>query len=319
VIAKWLRDDPASRNDPRQLATERAALEFLTEIGFRQIPRLIAADSEVLILEDTYGIALADRLRAQGPDGLENELMGFARALGELGAVTAGREAQYDRIRRGCGPHGGPTGNLAVPDLAWPAVRQHLADLGLDMSSAAEREQAEIAETFAAPGPFSVFTNGDPHPNNYLVGREHGHLIDFELAGFVHALSFSVWMHVPDPAWITAGQSLSSGLEQAFRAALSPGVPEAEDDRQFGYGVAACCIAWAQTRLVRFELLDKRPPGDRSRLQMVTTLELAAAAARGHRALPALAGWAERTGAWLLRRWPDAKADLSTYRAFTPR
>jgi hypothetical protein len=320
VIAKWLRDEPSSRADPRQLATERAALEFLEEIGFRGAPRLIASDSRVVILEDlARSVALADRLRAEGANSLEGELRAFARTLGELGAVTAGREAHYERIRRHAGHLGGPTGNLASLDPAWPTVRRRLADLGLEMSSAAEREQIAIAEAFATPGPFHVFTNGDPHPNNYLVGEGAGHLIDFELAGFVHALSLAVWIHVPDPAWISAGQSMSAGLELAFRAALSAGVPEAEDDHRFGYGLAACCIAWAQTRLVRFETLDGRPRGDRSRLQIVTTLELAAAAARRHRALPALAGWMERAGAWLRRRWPDAEADLATYPAFTPR
>ena len=34
VIVKWLRDDPRGlRIDPRQVATEQAALEFMAEIG----------------------------------------------------------------------------------------------------------------------------------------------------------------------------------------------------------------------------------------------------------------------------------------------
>ncbi|HWH19751.1 MAG TPA: hypothetical protein VN671_04400, partial [Solirubrobacterales bacterium] len=41
VIAKWLREDPNNfRVDPRQIATEQAAFEFLAEVGFSAAPRL---------------------------------------------------------------------------------------------------------------------------------------------------------------------------------------------------------------------------------------------------------------------------------------
>jgi hypothetical protein len=187
------------------------------------------------------------------------------------------------------------------------------------MSADARREEANVAQALADPGPFRGFTNGDPHPNNYLLTGDSGRLIDFEAAGFEHALSGAVWMHAPDPAWITAGQSMTAQLETAYRAALSLGVPEAQDDGLFGHALASNCLAWALTRLVRFQLLDSRPVGERSRLQMVATLELAAHSARRHRALPALAGWCERAGAWLRARWPDADLELSGRLPFEPR
>ena len=324
VIAKWLRDDQALglRADPSHLATEAAALEFLAQIGFPSVPRLIGSDLEagVLILEDLSPcVALADLLRAEGPEASEADLIDFARVLGDLGAATVGRHALLERLRRRAAPIGGPAGHLATMDSAWPRTQRILARRGLEMPGAVERELAAVAETLAAPGPFRAFSNGDPHPNNFLVGEHGGRLIDFESAGFVHALTGAVWIHTPDPAWITAAQSKSAQLEAAFRAALAAGIPEAEDDRLFGLGMAACCLAWALTRLARFETLDGRPAGDRSRRQMVATLELAAAAARRHRSLPALAGWAERAAAWLRRRWPDSDVDFAGYPAFTPR
>lgn len=76
--------------------------------------------------------------------------------------------------------------------------------------------------------------------------------------------------------------------------------PEAEDDRRYGFGLAAACMSWAIIRLQRFVLLDTRAPGDDSRPQLVEPLEAAACTATAHRAFP-LTSWALRT-ADLLRR-----------------
>ncbi|HEY1426549.1 MAG TPA: hypothetical protein VGF50_07750, partial [Caulobacteraceae bacterium] len=87
----------------------------------------------------------------------------------------------------------------------------------------------------------------------------------------------------------------------------------------FGEGMAAACLAFALERLNRFSLLDSRPAGHESRVQMVSTLESAAIAARQHRAFPEATGWAERAGEWLRRRWPDADVDLESYAPYAPR
>lgn len=62
--------------------------------------------------------------------------------------------------------------------------------------------------------------------------------------------------------------------------------PEAEDDRRYGFGLAAACMSWAIIRLQRFVLLDTRAPGDDSRPQLVEPLEAAACTATAHRAFP---------------------------------
>jgi hypothetical protein len=155
--------------------------------------------------------------------------------------------------------------------------------------------------------------------NNFLVGEGEGKLIDFEGAGFRHALTAAALIHTPGSAWITVRSPLCADLEGAYRTALAQGVPEAEDDRRFGVGMAAACLAFALDRLSRFSLVDGRAPGDASRLQLVATLEEAALAARAHRALPNVSGWADRAAAWLRRRWPDADVDLGAYAPYTPR
>ncbi len=144
-----------------------------------------------------------------------------------------------------------------------------------------------------------------------------GRLIDFEFAGYRHALSDAVCLFVPGPAWITV-DPIAGGLEAAYRQALCPAVPEAGDDRHFGMGIAAASLAYAIMRLSRISILDARPPGERSRAQRVAALEQAAAVAEAHRTLTHLSGWARSAAEALRQRWPDTDIDFDTTR-YVPR
>lgn len=322
VIVKWLRENPHGlRMDPRQVATEQAALEFLAEIEFARAPRLIAAarEASVLVLEDLAPrTPLADQIRRRGAPALVVERRAFAQTIGVLNAATAGKSAVYDAIRSRYG-----VDRLAVRERGlgpdWPKARPVLEALGLTLPTAAEGDLAGVAETLVHPGPFLSFSNGDAAENNFLVDQDDGRLIDFEFAGYCHALTCARWIHVPGPAWITVDDAISAELEAVYRQALSRGIAEAEDDRLFGEGMAAACLAFACDRLGRFAILDDRGPGDPSRLQMVSTIEAAVAAARRHRAWAHLADWLERTAHWLRRRWADADVDISRYPAYAPR
>ncbi|MGW5162414.1 hypothetical protein ACWEPN_43665 [Nonomuraea wenchangensis] len=178
----------------------------------------------------------------------------------------------------------------------------------------------ELAATVAElrePGPFLALSNGDPESNNVLVhaaGEPDARLIDFEFAGYTHCLHDAVCLHVPGPGWLSVADP---GPAAAYRRALAAGVPEAEDDRRYGFGLAAACLWYALVRVERLPALDARPPGDDSRAQLVATLEAAAGVAKGM--LPHLAGWAGRTAELLRRRWPDADRDLGGLPPYTPR
>jgi len=178
-----------------------------------------------------------------------------------------------------------------------------------------------VLEELNAPGPFLALSHGDAEANNILV-RESGpadaRLIDFEAAGYAHVLTDAVCLHVPGPGWISVGDPGATGLADQYRRALARGVPEAQDDRRYGFALAGACMSWALLRLRRFAVLDTRAPGYHSRLQLVETLESAARAAQAYRALPHLAGWARRTADLLRRRWPDADLDLTDWARFPP-
>ncbi|MFG1614376.1 hypothetical protein ACGFI3_16560 [Nonomuraea wenchangensis] len=94
---------------------------------------------------------------------------------------------------------------------------------------------AELRE----PGPFLALSNNDPESNNVLVhaaGEPDARLIDFEFAGYTHCLHDAVCLHVPGPGWLSVADP---GPADAYRRALATGVPEAEDDRRHGFGLAA--------------------------------------------------------------------------------
>ncbi|MFI7641763.1 hypothetical protein [Nonomuraea sp. NPDC049400] len=324
VIVKWVRPHAAgaARSESWRLRTEVAALRFLADdLGLRLAPRVVAADLAacVVVLEDLGPrVALDELLRTGGAAAHGDRLVAFAQVRGELNAATAGRAEAYYERRSALG---------AVDRVADCAGRfagfreeglRQAADWGVALGDGAERELAAVLAELADPGPFLALSNGDPEANNVLVrasGVPDARLIDFEFAGFTHALHDAVCLYVPGPGWL----SVDAGLGEVYRGALARGVAEAQDDRRFGFGLAAACFSFVLVRLQRLAALDGRAAGDDSRVQLVATVEAAARVAESFGVLPGLAGWAWRVGALLRRRWPDADVDLSVLPAYAAR
>ncbi|WP_220448306.1 phosphotransferase [Nonomuraea diastatica] len=319
LIVKWMRPHPgAARHATSQrLRNEVAALRFLSDdLTSGLAPRVIAADldAELVVLEDLAPrTALDGLLRAEGATAHADRLAAFARVRGELNAATAGRSGLYGVRRRALGPAGDAERFAGFREEG----RRQAALLGAPIEGGAERELAAALEELEHPGPFLALSNGDPEANNVLVhatGDPDARLIDFEFAGRTHALHDAVCLHVPGPGWVSVDAAFAGG----YRRALVAGVPEAEDDRRYGFGLAAACFSYVLVRLERVARVDARPPGDGSRVQLVATLEAAARTADEHRSLPRLAGWARRVAGLLRRRWPDADLDLDDRAAFPP-
>ena len=327
AIVKWVRAGPAQvRSEPWRLRAELAALRFLSEdLGLALAPRVIAADvpAGLIVMEDLAPRVALDRLiRRDGAAAHPGLLAAFARARGELSAATAGHAGTY-RARCAAVGFAAPAGGSAEARLSglWDRAHQDGAALGTPVAGPAAAELTAVLEELTAPGPFLVLSHGDAECNNSMV-HQHGpadaRLIDFEAAGYAHALIDAVCLHVPGPGWICVGDPDAAGLADQYRGALARGVPQAQDDRRYGFALASACMSWALSRLHRFAVLDARAPVDHSRLQLVETLESAARTAEAHRALPHLAGWARRVAGGLRRRWPDADLDLTDRARFPP-
>ncbi|MEY9926750.1 aminoglycoside/choline kinase family phosphotransferase [Catenulispora sp. GP43] len=304
--------------ESRRMETELAALRFLSDdLGLSLTPRVIAADlsARLLVLEDLAPrVALDHLICRDGVEAHRGRLAAFARVLGELGAATAGHAERY---RERLGAPDDPDRFAAL----WTRAHQDAAAIGVPIAGPAASDLAAALDELRAPGSFLALSNGDAESNNCLVhesGPADARLIDFEAAGYGHALLDAVCLHVPGPRWLSVGDPAAGGLADEYRRALACGVPEAQDDRRYGFALAAACASWALLRLQRFALLDERSPGDHSRLQIVETVESAARTATAHRAVPGLAGWLRRVGETMRRRWPDADVDLSD-RPYAPR
>jgi hypothetical protein len=323
VIVKGLREDPSgSRTDPQQVLTEQAALEFLAELGLHITPRLLASDiaANILVLEDLAPrVPLAAILQSTDSERVKAGLSAFARALGTLSAATVGHADTYYAKRRALGPVDPQAERERFLGNGWTQTRGYAEALGVSPSGAVEPEIAAVVAEIAHPGAFLSFSNGDAGSNNFLVESADGRIIDFESAGYRHALTDAVCLYVPGPMWLTVSDPVTTGLEAEYRAALCRSVPQVADDRRFGFGLAAACMAFAIERLYRFVVIDSRPPGDQSRLQRISTLEAAAVVAESHASLPHLTSWTRRLSEVLRRRWPDADVDLTAYDAYTPR
>ncbi|WP_406527706.1 hypothetical protein [Streptomyces sp. I8-5] len=319
VVVKWIPDGQReARSAPWRLRNELAALQFLTEdLGIDLAPRVIAADTTArfVVLEDLAPrVPLDQLLRRDGAEAHGDRLAAFARAHGALSAATAGQAETYYARRAELGPVD-PAADRAgrLAPLRAGAI-EHASSLGVPLGGRSAHELTSALDELAAPGPFLALSNGDTEANNILLhasGPAEARLIDFEFAGYTHALADAVCLYVPGPAWLAVGDPATTGLADQYRRALARGIPEAEDDRRYGRGLAAACVSWTLIRLRRFALLDTRPPGDHSRLQLVATLEATARTAQTCRTLPHLTSWIRRIAAVLRHRWPDADQDFA--------
>ena len=180
------------------------------------------------------------------------------------------------------------------PALAGDAPTCLLA-LGLaTRRPAVERESPRCVTALLEPGPFRAFTNGDAAANNFLTDGPRGKLIDFEVADFRHALARRVWIHIPGRPGSRSTSPRNAALEDAYPRRAGRGRPPGRDDRLFGHGMAAVCLAEACDRLRPLSVAglarrrrpqpraDGRPPSKPPRPR------------RRHRACPALAGWQTR-------------------------
>jgi hypothetical protein len=321
VIVKWLRDHPGGlRTDPAQQITEYVALRFLSDLGLHLSPRILAADlaTSVLVLEDLAPRAPLLALLTSHPHSPSAAagLVEFAATIGCLHAATAGQHDRYYRRRLQLGPVD-PVVERRRFFTPWPDVAGLADSLGIALTPGVEGDIARALQELAEPGPFLAFSNGDAGVNNFLVADgASGRLIDYEFAGFCHAVCDIACLYVPGPMWITVADPSADGTEDAYRAAVGDTIPEVVDDRRYGLGVGSAALAYALFRLAR---LDGRPPGDHSRLQMVATLEAAAAAAARFGVHPHLAGWVRRMADQLRRRWPDADVDFAFMPSYTLR
>jgi Phosphotransferase enzyme family len=166
---------------------------------------------------------------------------------------------------------------------------------------------AHIAAIYADPGPYLAFSHGDPAPTNNHIGPARVRLVDFEYAGYRHALyDLTGWAILcPLPwAWVAA-------MEREFRRVLGAGAwgGTLTDEGRYQEAWATMCayralalITWLSPDLLAED--GAWAPGWTRRAALIsTTLRLHQASTRVA-ALAPLSELGGRMSEELRARWP---------------
>src|SRR5262250_1618575 len=187
--------------DADPFAHEAASCRLLTAVQPADPvgPELIAHDpgNRLRVMEDLGRAAtLAEKLLGSDPRAAERGLLAWARSLGRLHAVTAGREADFGALMRRLGAR---TWHDAVAPEAT-----------------AERVRA-TARLLGGPG-YRAFSPSDLCPDNNLVTSRGVRFLDFEW-GCIRDVTLDVaYIRVPFPScWCVFG--LPTGMSDAMLAA----------------------------------------------------------------------------------------------------
>jgi hypothetical protein len=217
VIKHYQRERTPGRAD--RFRHEAASCQLFTALpsGCRPSPELIAHDPEnrLLVLEDLgRSSTLADKLFGSDSAAAERCLLAWARALGRLHAVTAGRERDFGALLRRLGERSwrDPVADEARAALA--EVPQLVsAELGVTVSVAAEQEARATARLLGGTR-YRAFSPSDTCPDNNLVTSKGVKFVDFEWGCFRDVMLDAAYTRVPFPACVNS-------------FALPPGMPEA--------------------------------------------------------------------------------------------
>lgn len=166
-------------------------------------PELIAHDpgERLLVMEDLGRAAtLAEQLLGNDPRAAERGLLAWARSLGRLHAVTAGREADFGALMRRLGAR-------TWHDPVAPEARRALAELpellatelGVRTGAAAAERARACARLLGGPG-YRAFSPSDLCPDNNLVTGNGVRFLDFEW-GCIRDVTLDVaYIRVPFPS-----------------------------------------------------------------------------------------------------------------------
>ena len=335
AIVKRRRDTGSWRSEIALFNNEIAALTFLTQragLGTSIAPRLIAADATagIIAMEDMgTGPSLEDVLFARDSDAAMNALVAFAVALGEMHAATAGADDDYYLLRREARGFDVSADRWGIFEHSigklWEAARAIIAERPElpqpPISIGYEIEEIQVI--MEDPGPWLVFSNGDPCPANTRLADGKLRFLDFEHAGYHHALLDLTSLHLPFPAcpcWSRMPQSVATEAIRSYRQTFAKRHPPVIDDEIYYPQLAANCMAWAIQRLIGLPKRDAfdepHPVGFSRRGQLIATIEAAVGVARRAESLPELAAWLAELGESLEARWSDAPMNRPLFPAF---
>lgn len=313
IIVKWIKDP---LDTTRGLA-DWASLAFLSQMTDECLvaPRLFGGDAEHLlfVMEDLGEEGSLEHILLEDDSSRAMAMLcALARQMGTLHAATMGKESIFQRscesLSLGTVPSRIQEARRWVEDCqkvaGWCRALEYTPPEGFEQAC------AQVAHTFANPGAFLAFTHGDPAPTNNQLRGNQIYLVDFEYAGFRHALYDLTGWNILCPLPKACVRLMSDNL----RAALAPACPIVECDNVFQSAWAMLCtyramalLSWMPSRLIKH---NESWVGEWSmREAVVVALSRWEEATRGVKDLEVMSGMA----AQLLRRcqalWPEISAE----------
>ncbi|HCH09869.1 MAG TPA: hypothetical protein DEW32_11805 [Dehalococcoidia bacterium] len=144
-------------------------------------------DSRLIVTEEIANAeSLVEPILGGDSDKAEQSLISFARFLGKMHATTAGKSQDFERHLSHVGEPGPNYGEYRRLILA--NLKSVLDHLELSPTPSFHDEVEPVLDAMLNTGPFLSFVHGDPCPDNVLISGSGIRLIDFENAGFKHAL-----------------------------------------------------------------------------------------------------------------------------------
>jgi len=258
VIVKHVTDEefdrPGHSGPPSRFLNEWATLEFLTDLDAGVAPRLIAADMGIglTIIQDlgtltNQEIILFGNDQAVALDGLETA----GRLLGVLHARCRGREDEFVSLQGRLGTRSPMSDSTIDQRGRRDEIFAAFAAMGIDPGERFWDEVVELESLVHDDSPFRTLIHADAGPHNVLISGGVSRLIDFEFAVFGNALCDVVGARLGFPQTMGVGQVPTvarARLEDAYREAVVPGIPNGEDDALFRRHLTAACGHWALNR-----------------------------------------------------------------------
>ncbi|WP_051581113.1 hypothetical protein [Pseudonocardia acaciae] len=221
VIKHYQRNPTPGRAD--RFRHEAASCQLFTAMqgDSRPSSELFGYDAanRLLVLEDLgRSSTLADKLFGSDAGAAERCLLSWARALGRLHALTAGREHDFDALLRRLGERSwrDPMADEARSALATlPELIE--AKLGVRVGPAAAEEARATARLLGGTR-YRAFSPSDTCPDNNLVTRKGVRFVDFEWGCFRDVMLDAAYTRVPFPA-CESSFALPAGMADAMLAA----------------------------------------------------------------------------------------------------
>ena len=311
---------------------EWAGLQFLEKVfdGAPPAPRLYGADrtTGIMVMEDLgHGSTLIELVQGNDPTLATMGLVELMTTLGRLNGQTIGKEEEYLRIRQALGLvpayFSSAAEGLLPPLRITELFHAMLLKLGISAVTGIDRELTLVTKFWGEPGPFGAYIHGDPVPGNECkVGNERK-LVDFEFGGYHHALAEGVYARIQFVTGFYVQRipdTVALAMENAYRAELVKGCPQAGDDAIFYRAITEAC-AYATIAMWQWAmpstLIEYEEWGLSScRQRILRRLEILAETTMTFGHLEALGAMARKIREELCRRWPPEVQTMPYFPAF---